>query len=321
MIGMVPKSNRKGSSMDFEEKSEKIDLNLLHIFDAVMTERHVTRAAEKLNMTQSAVSNALNRLRVLFADQLFTKIPKGVQPTVKAMMLWPEIHQALQTLHNTIIPCQFDAQNSQHSYRLAMADITALSIAPKLFNALHEQSPLAKMFFVPHDPAETGRRLMRGELDFAIVVEPPRNSTIQITPLWSDRFILAVRKGHSIIKKNLSLDDFCSAEHLMINEPGSYDTINIIDDALDQLKIKREIFLSVNHFAVAIDLLKKTDLVAVLPKHFAEMYEDLVILEIPIELPKIVVYLCSHQRHVNSSQHIWFKNLIKNLSMQTEAHS
>jgi DNA-binding transcriptional LysR family regulator len=296
----------------------KVDLNLLNIFDAVMTERHVTRAAEKLDMTQSAVSNALNRLRILFDDPLFTKIPKGVQPTIKALNLWPDIHQSLQVLHNTIKPCAFDAKNSQHSYRLAMADITALSIAPKLFNALHTQSPSSKMFFVPHDPAETGRRLMRGELDFAIVVEPPRSSTIQITPLWNDDFILAVRKGHSLINKDVSLSDFCSVKHLMINEPGSYDSINIIDDTLDQLKIKRDIFLSVNHFAVAIDLLKKTDLVAVLPRRFAEMYEELVILEIPIELPKIVVYLCSHQRHVNSSQHNWFKNLVKSVSVEIE---
>lgn len=304
-----------------KESHSKIDLNLLNIFDAVMTERHVTRAAEKLDMTQSAVSNALNRLRILFDDPLFTKVPKGVQPTIKALDLWPEIHDSLQMLHNAIRPSSFDAMNSQYSYRLAMADITALSFASKLFNALHQQAPLSKMFFVPHDPAETGRRLMRGELDFAIVVEPPRSSTIQITPLWTDSFILAVRKGHKIIKDQLTLDDFCSAEHLMINEPGSYDTINIIDDALDQLKIKREIFLSVNHFGVAINLLKNTDLVAVLPRNFAKLYPELEILEIPIELPKIVVYLCSHQRHINSPQHIWFKNLIKNVSVDIELAS
>lgn len=302
-----------------EQVSSKIDLNLLHIFDAVMTERHVTRAAEKLDMTQSAVSNALNRLRVLFDDSLFIKIPKGVQPTIKALSLWPDIHEALKVLNNTIKPCSFDATNSQNIYRLAMADITALRIASKLFNGLHEQSPLSKMFFVPHDPAETGRKLMRGEIDFAIVVEPPRSSTIQITPLWSDNFILAVRKGHYIIKEQLTLEDFCKSKHLMINEPGSYDTFNIIDDALELLEIKRDIFLSVNHFAVAIDILKKTDLVAVLPRHFAEMYEDLVILDIPIELPKIVIYLCSHQRHLNSAQHIWFKNLVKNISADIES--
>ena len=288
----------------------RVDLNLLLVFDAVMMERHVTRAAERLDMTQSAVSNALNRLRKLYEDQLFVKAPRGVNPTPRANALWPRIHQSLVDLLETVRPAEFDALTHPQRYRIAMVDITASLITPHLYRQVYGIAPETTLFYVPHDPDLTGPRLMRGELDFAITIEPPRASVLQSVPLWSDSFVVAGRSGNPLLEKKLSLARFCAASHLVVNEPGSEEYTDLIDEALQQRGLSRTVTLSVNHFSVAREILATTDLIAVLPTRFASTRvarEQLAMQPIPIPTPEVVVHLAWHQRNAESPAHMWFK--------------
>lgn len=288
----------------------RVDLNLLLVFDAVMMERHVTRAAERLEMTQSAVSNALNRLRKLYEDQLFVKAPRGVNPTPRANALWPRIHQALAELLATVRPGEFDAHTHPPRYRIAMVDITASLITPHLYRLVYAIAPKTKLFYVPHDPDLTGPRLMRGELDFALSIEPPRASVLQSIPLWSDSFVVAGRRGNPLLERKMSLARFCAASHLVVNEPGSEEYSDLVDEALQQRGLARSIALSVNHFSVAREILATTDLIGVLPTRFAAnpmSQEELAIQPIPLHTPEVVVHLAWHQRNAESPAHMWLR--------------
>ena len=311
-----------------ENDAPRLDLNLLQVFDAVMTERHVTRAAERLQMTQPAVSNALKRLRRQFDDQLFVKAARGVDPTPRAGALWPRIHQALQELRDTVQPQGFDARSTGQRYRIAMVDITASLITPHLYRSVHASAPGTTLFFVPHDPALTGPRLMRGELDFALVIEPPRASVVQSMPLWSDSFVVAARRGHPALEGRLSLAAFCAAPQLAVNEPGDEEAPSLIDDALAQRGLARNICLSVNQFSVVTEILRATDLLAVLPARFASAPAaagSIATRPLPFSLPDAVVHLCWHQRSVGAPAQAWLKQRLleaaTELSIGTEPAS
>lgn len=303
----------------------RLDLNLLQVFDAVMTERHVTRAAVRLEMTQPAVSNALKRLRRQFEDQLFVKAARGVDPTPRAGALWPGIHQALEDLRNTVLPQNFDARSTHQRYRIAMVDITAALLSAHLYRSVHARAPGTNLFLIPHDPALTGPRLMRGELDFALVIEPPRASVVQSMPLWSDNFVVAARRGHALLEGKLSLAAFCAAAHLAINWSGAEEAPSPIDDALAQRGLTRNIGLSVNQYSVVTTILSATDLIAVLPARFAAAAPrqgEIATRPLPFSLPDAVVHLCWHQRSVDVPAQQWLKQRLLEaataLSLQTD---
>ncbi|WP_158597988.1 LysR family transcriptional regulator [Noviherbaspirillum saxi] len=290
-----------------------VDLNLLNVFDVVMTERHVTRAAERLEMTQSAVSNALNRLRLQFQDQLFVKAARGVNPTPRAIAIWPSVHRALQELRSSVQPQFFDAANAVQTFRIAMADITVALLAPTLYSSVQAAAPHIKLFFVPHDPVLAAPRLMRGEVDFAISIEPPRTTVVQTMPLWSDSFVIAARQGHPLLQSTISLETFCRAPQIAINESGDEEVPNIIDETLANLGQQRNISLSVNQFSVVTKILSDTDLIAALPARFATAPASrgsIGTQPLPIAIPEVVVYMSWHRRSNTLPTHQWLKERI-----------
>jgi DNA-binding transcriptional LysR family regulator len=138
-----------------------LDLNLLRVFDVVMTERHVTRAAERLAMTQPAVSNALRRLRDALADELFIPVPSGVAPTRRAQTLWPEVGQALKALRDAIEPQDFDPLREERAFTVAMADATAAVIVPLLMEQWHKTGTRSSWASFPTWPARRARAAHR----------------------------------------------------------------------------------------------------------------------------------------------------------------
>ncbi len=145
-----------------------LDLNLLRVFDAVMIEQNLTRAADKLAMTQPAVSNALKRLRHSLGDELLIRTAYGVKPTPRAETLWPAIRQALSTLETAIAPTSFDVSKAQNTFRMAMADATAALWMPTLVAAIEKEAPGVNARMVPLTTREPRPMLMHGDIDIAI---------------------------------------------------------------------------------------------------------------------------------------------------------
>ncbi|KTE19830.1 hypothetical protein ATE67_14495 [Sphingopyxis sp. H050] len=308
---MVRDTRRTDASYDVPVG--KLDLNLLAIFDMVMVERHVTRASERLGLTQSAVSNALNRLRRLFDDMLFVKAARGVEPTKRALDIWPEIHAAVAQLQRSVKPGAFDPASARIEYRMSMVDLSAALLTPYLYGCIHLVAPHVSLSFVPHAPELTAERLVRGDVDFAISIEPPRMTVLEATALWSEDYVVAGRRGHPRLAKPISLEDLCSLPQLSVNLSGAPEFGAPIDHVLQERGLSRPVMLTVNQFLVATTMLRESDLLAVLPMRLvADAFRQnwLSFQPLPIRLNEATLHLVWHRRNNALQSMLWFKERV-----------
>lgn len=184
---------------------EQIDLNLLTIFEAVMTELNVSRAAERLNMTQPAVSHALRRLRLITNDELFIKVPSGVSPTPKALELWEPIRDGLLQIRQALSPVVFEPATASQTFTLSMADYTATLLLPKLLPTLEQTAPLINLRIVPNTNINAASLLEQSEVDIALGRFFRPSSRLRVQDLMSDRYVCIMRRGHPLARKKLTL--------------------------------------------------------------------------------------------------------------------
>ena len=184
-----------------------LDLNLLRVFDAVMAEGSLTRAAAALSMTQPAVSHALRRLREALGDELFTRTTHGVRPTPAAESLWPQVRSALATLRQAIAPAAFDAQRDAVLLRLAMADATAALLVPGLVTAIEQQHAAASLRVLPLSTRDPRQLLRTDAVDLALGSFPEvlpalqaegAESLLRHRPLYETRYVCVMRRGHPL---------------------------------------------------------------------------------------------------------------------------
>ena len=302
--------SRGQSSTSSDAAGLRMDLNLLNVFDVVMVERHVTRAAERLGMTQSATSNALNRLRIAIGDQLFVKVARGVDPTPRALELWPRIHESILELNAGLQPHAFDPAQTRQRFRISIVDLMASLLAPQLHKDLSVLAPHATLHFLPHEEELAASYLTRSEVDLAIGMRTPRLSILQAMPLWSEPYVMAARRSHPLLTRPLTLADFCAAPHVVVNMIGSPDFETAIDTALAARGMKRNIKLSVNQFSVATTVLLESDLVAVMPTRFATTpyaRGQIDVRPLPLPVPDAHLYLSWHRRNNGVAAHEWLK--------------
>lgn len=234
------------------------DLNLLRVFDAVMTEQHVSRAAEKLFISQSAVSHALTRLRHGVKDELFIKRPGGVSPTPRAIELWEPVKQALSLLENALTTDEFDPATSTHVFRIATHDYFSATLATKMLNHFESIAPNISIRIRPTE-GKALELLDKQNVDFAISaygVLPERFSSLS---LFTDRYVTAMRKGHALSSEPLNLQSFVDAKHLLISPRG--DERGFIDEKLAQLGMTRHVFSVINQFSNVGEIISSSDMI------------------------------------------------------------
>ena len=198
-----------------------LDLNLLRVFDAVMTEQNLTRAASRLAMTQPAVSNAVKRLRDALGDELLIRTAHGVKPTARADSLWPAVRRALTDLEEAVAPRNFELASAHATFRMAMADATAGLLLPSLVRVIENQAPGIDVRMVPLTTREPRPMLLRADIDLAVgffpgVVAQLQGATetpIRHERLFAGEYVCVMRKEHALSTKTLTLDNYCSANH------------------------------------------------------------------------------------------------------------
>src|SRR3954469_20571682 len=194
-----------------------LDLNLLRVFDAVMTEQNLTRAANHLAMTQPAVSNALKRLRDTLGDELLIRTAHGVKPTPRAEELWPTVRRVLSELEAAVLPETFDVSKVLTTFRLAMADATAALWLPSLVRSIEKEAPGVNVRMVPLTTREPRPMLLRGDIDLAVGFFPgvaaqlsyETGSPIRHERLYSGHYVCVMRRDHPLSKVDLTLDNYC----------------------------------------------------------------------------------------------------------------
>lgn len=299
----------------------QFDLNLLRVFDAVMVEHNLTRAAERLHMTQPAVSHALRRLREALGQELFTRQAFGVRPTPQAETLWPEVRAALDALRLALTPDDFDAQRDRHTFRLAMADATAALLLPPLVMRLDTQRAQAALHVLPLVTRDPRALLAEGEADLAIGYFPQAVASlhanaamapVRVQPLGRSTYVCVMRKDHPLAAEGaLTLDAYVAARHLLVSFSGR--PHGFVDEALAGLGRQRRVMLTVNQFFTAGRIVAESDLLTVLPAHFvpATGYQHaLVMRPLPLALAPVHIDLLWHIRHDASASQRWLRTQV-----------
>ncbi len=306
-----------------------LDLNLLRVFDQVMSERNLTRAARKLSMTQPAVSNALRRLRETLGDELVQRSGYGVEPTPRALALWPAVGDALRQLEAALAPGEFVAAKAADTFILAMADATAAELMPALVETILSDAPGVSIRVMPLTTRDPRRLLDEGHYDLAVGFFPAvlADLTAQAQAgalpmfehqrLYDGEYVCVMRQSHPLASGPFTLKRFCAAGHLLVSFSGR--PFGFVDEALASIGQTRRIVLTVNQFFTAGRVVARSDLLTVLPRHFVRvtgMSDELTVRELPFELPPVHVDALWHRRDTSRSPHAWLRASVANAAKQ-----
>lgn len=304
-----------------------LDLNLLRVFDEVMTERSLTRAAHKLSLTQPAVSNALRRLRQALGDDLLRRSGQGLEPTPRAVALWPAVQESLRRLQETLAPGVFVPGEASTTFVLAMADATAAELIPGLVAVMDRDAPGVSIRVVPLTTRDPRRLLEQEAADLAIGYFPAvlAGLTAQAQAgesvpfhhqrLYHSDYVCVMRRDHPLAGEDLTLERYCQARHLLVSFSGR--PYGFIDEALAGLGRQRRIVLTVNQFFTAGRVVASSDLLTVLPRHFVRVTgfaDQLVRRELPFKVPAVHVDALWHRRQHQNAAHAWLREVIAQLA-------
>lgn len=312
-----------------------LDLNLLRVFDEVMTERSLTRAALKLSITQPAVSNALQRLREAMGDELIKRSGQVMAPTPRALALWPAVREALRQLQDVISPSTFVPHEAQATFVLAMADATSAELLPGLMAKLERDAPQLSIRVVPLITRDPRPLLEKDEADMAVGYFPSVLGDLTARAqageaigfstqrLFSGEYVCAMRHDHPLAKGPLTLNRFCSARHVLVSYSGR--PFGFIDEALAVLGRERHIALTVNQFFTAGTLAAQSNLLTGMPRHFlavSGLQHQLTVRELPFAVPPLHIDALWHHRRNRrnrDSAHTWLRHTLAGVALTQPA--
>ena len=300
-----------------------IDLNLLVIFDALIAEQHVTRAAKKVGLSQPATSSALSRLRVLFKDELFVKSSRGVIPTSKAIALAEPIRQALLDIQSAIASQQnFDAATSERTFRLGMDDYTEALFLPKLLQYIERVAPNIKIQVFPSNWQRSPKLLDTDRVDITLGHCPHWKTWHCRQLLYEECFVTVMSQNNPLIENPITLTDYVAASHLLVSPKG--DMVGLVDKHLEELDLKRRVAMSMPNFLPATLVIATTNLIATLPEQIAKTCTSVLKLHIsplPFEMTGFSVDLLWHAKNERDSGHIWLRETLSELCVNKNISS
>jgi DNA-binding transcriptional LysR family regulator len=292
------------------------DLNLLIVFDAVMHERNVTRAGQRIGLSQPAMSHALNRLRYMLKDDLFVRTPDGMVPTARAEQLAQPLRRALSDMQLALEPETFLPEQATRRFALAVNNYAAVVLSPPLVTAAGEAAPSVSLDIRPSGTLDIVELLDRGELDLAVGDFATRGERFAIRPLLDDPFVLAMRRGHPAGRRKLTAEQFADLDHLEISSSGE-DT-GFIDRWLAGRRLTRRIVHRAPYLSAA-SILARSDMVATLSRRIAEAFlrrEALLTRDLPCPSPRVSIAMLWHRRLDNQPAHRWLRSLIETACKQ-----
>lgn len=295
------------------------ELNLLMIFDAIMTEGSITKAAERLSITQPAVSNALSKMRLIWKDELFIKDGRGITPTAYSHDLWRQIQGPLGALENAIDKSHFTPSTSTRTFRISAADLFVDMAWAPLRKLIERDAPFINIHAMPNRAVETANVLKNAEAELAINRYSLSENMIRAEHLINPHYVVVMRPDHPLARKPLSVEAFARAEHLLISITG--DILGPSDAALRTLGYKRRVAMTINNTLNAVNILKKTDLICVAPSlavRSAIFSGELIIKPCPIELPPTPISVIWHKRQEHDAGLQWIRRHLVNIIQQQD---
>lgn len=288
----------------------KVDLNLFIVLEAIYAEGSITRASLKMNLTQPAISHALNRLRQLFDDPLFERQGHVMTPTPLTRSIIDQVRRALRGFEVTLSgAAHFDPASSERSFSLAVRDVLEASVLPGLMAGISAAAPSATLNTLQVSRRELESELAAGTLDAAIDVLLPLPNDVRRTQLAGDQTVVLVRRGHPLVKRRaLTLDTYLEMEHIQTSSrrrgPG------LEDVELSRQGLQRKIRLRCQHYFAACRVVSQTDLALTMPDRLARIVNQQFtnqILPLPLAMPSLDVYLYWHANVDNDPANTWLR--------------
>lgn len=296
----------------------RIDLNLLVLFAAVMEERHVGRAAVRLNLSPSAVSHGLVRLRGLFQDPLFLRNPKGVVPTVRAHALAAPIADILSRTRSVITSAgRFDARTSTRRFTISVPDALAAVVLVPLLAEIRRAAPGVNLairnLLAPFETAIAD--LDARTCDVAILpVLDTVPARFEMRTLFEEEFVVAMRSGHPL-SKGLTLQRYCGAQHLLVSHSG--DPQGFVDGHLAEQGLTRRVALVVPNFMLALAIIADTDFIAAMPRSLLKLHArrfGLQSMPAPVQLPRFQIRAMLPKVALQDAGLSWFIDTLEKTS-------
>ena len=301
--------------------THNLDLNLLHVFCAVMRKRNVTLAGEELHLSQSAISNGLKRLRDHFDDKLFVSSPTGMMPTALAEQLAGPLLESLGQIQLAVQSVKaFDPSCSEKNFKIYISDVGQLILMPNLVKTLMVAAPKVTISLVNVSPRVAQSMMAEGEIDLAIGTFDKFQAGFHQQRLFTKSYVVLARKDHALLKKGLSLTTFLNARHAVYLPPAaSHDSFEMfLDDLFHQHNKRRQVVVELAHGLGIAEIVAASDLMACVPKRLAESLmstESLALFPLPFEAPIADVCQFWHDRVHSDPGHRWLRNLVyKNYS-------
>jgi DNA-binding transcriptional LysR family regulator len=292
----------------------KLDLDWLGVFVEVYKTQSVSRAAQRLGMAQASASIALNKLRRHFDDRLFSRTSQGMEPTPRAQLIYPELHEALSRIEKARgTPRAFSPADAQREFRICMTDISEIVLLPKLINHLQLTAPGMSVEAEKTSP-ETRRRLESGEVDLAVGFTPDLDAGFYQQALFAQDFVCLASAEHPRVRSKLSRRTFSAEGHIVVSASGTGHAI--VDKVLAKHMIERRVVLRVPSFLGVARIVAQTHLLVIVPRLLGNTLasqERVQLLEPPVPLPAYKVKQHWHERFNADAGNVWLRRTMADL--------
>lgn len=289
----------------------RLDLNLLVSLDTLLAERNVTRAAERLNLSQPALSARLARLRDILGDQLLLPVQRGMVPTQRALELQTPLHEALESVRRVVAEgASFEPSTAVATISIVASDYVQYSILMLLAAALRTEAPGVRIAWRSIEASQLIPPMERGEVDLALITPDIAPEQLRMRKLYRERYVAIVRTDHPIVRGSIDLDIFCALDHVIVSPQGGGFT-GPTDEALEAVGRNRRVVLSTPGFLMVPELIERSDMIALVPYRIArDRSQRLQILEPPLIVPGFSIAMVWHDRTTTHPVQRWLREKI-----------
>ncbi|MES1207907.1 MAG: LysR family transcriptional regulator [Pseudomonadota bacterium] len=295
-----------------------VNLNLLPVLDALLAERSVSRAGARLGLSQPAVSNALGQLRALIGDPLLVRRANGMIPTERALALAQPVRAAMAAIEQSLAPtAAFDPATAARDFVIVTNDFVAFAMLPRLLARLQREAPNVRLQVRAFQEHVVPPDLARGDADLVLGFSRALPSCHHASDLFDDHFVFVARQGHPRVRGRINLATYTKLAHVLVShEPNAR---GIVDDALAQRGLSRQVVLRLSHFLLVPAVIAGTDYVAALSEAVARPFArtlPLQVLKMPLEVGTGTVRMIWHGRTAASPPHAWFRGVVQEVGAE-----
>lgn len=288
-----------------------LDFNLLKAFEALLDEESVTRASQRLSVTQPAMSAMLSRLRESFDDPLFVRVQHGIKPTNRAIELGKDVKLVLAQIHKMLEPPHFDPATAHMKLTIASTDYGFEAVVMPFLGRLKQVAPHISVALLPIQDNTILTWLEQGKIDLAVMnPERVRSEDMHVKPLYDEEYVCTMRQSHPMANKPLDLEVFCGLDFVMMSYDGG-GFRGATDEALAKLGRSRTVSLSVSNFLLIPKILAQSDMVAMLPSRLAWHQAELVSCPPPLPIEGFAMAMVWHERTHHDRGHRWVRGLLQ----------